>query len=126
MGFQGYNTTSELTLSQDVFNYPEYVVEHLDEADTLNALSTALLHVARALPVPSFMSQHVPNTPNARYILFFWYSDTFYFLIVNKDGSMYAKEIESKREIIRDYVFTPTVMNLSTGLLSNLEDLLPR
>lgn len=118
--------TSELTLSQDVFNYPEYVVAHLDEEDTLNALSTALLHVARALPVPSFMSQHVPNTPNARYILFFWYSDTFYFLIVNKDGSMYAKEIESKREVIQDYVFTPTVMNLSTGLLSNFEDLLPR
>lgn len=125
MDFTGYNKTNNFTITQSVFNNPEYVVGHLDEPDTLEALAVALTQVSKNWIGASFGANEVPGLPDARYIYFFWYDNKFYFFVINRDGGLYVKEIQNTREVIMDYVFTPTVLNLESGMIANLEDLLP-
>lgn len=125
MDFTGYNTANNFTITQSVFNNPEYVVGHLDEPDTLEALAVALTQVSKNWIGSSFGANEVPGLPDALSIYFFWYDNKFYFFVINRDGGLYVKEIQNTREAILDYVFTPTVLNLESGMIANLEDLLP-
>ena len=89
------------------------IIRALDqEPSKIDELSDALAFVANHAVYPSYFSHKVPDVDSADLIVFITIEDRYAFLIRYKNGNSFIKEFS--KEQIKEYVFTPCLLDLKT------------
>lgn len=107
-----------------VYNSLDNVFSALSSEVVSVALANTVRYAVLNMPNPSFFSKAVPDTPNVSGIAFITYNNKYYFILYRSKDDVKVEEII--RDKLADFVFTPTLYDMNTATVVNLEDLLER
>lgn len=107
-----------------VYNSLDDVFSNLSSEVVSVSLANTVRYAVLNMANPSFFSKTVPDTPNVSGIAFITYNNKYYFILYRSKDDVKVEEIS--RDKLEDFVFTPTLYDMNTATVINLEDLLER